>query len=146
MRNWQAIRNRLSRRPATNRMSKPTRARTHSVPIQVRRVVVDDVIRISRAHAGRHVVQIQRLSHLPSHNMIRARGIPAHADRTHQRPTRRIQRKPTAKHIHSTNLSAHHRVVTLPIVRRVPLVGHRNIHRIAMLQAKQAPTRLRRRM
>src|SRR5262245_21988749 len=95
----------------TTRMTEAAGADASAAVRVVRDVEHDGVRtrRISRdsAHSG-EVVEIEVVAHAPADAMVRAGSVAAHADRADHSPVRVVERETAAKHVHATDLLAHH--------------------------------------
>ena len=82
----------------------------------------------------------------PGNDVIGARGITAHTQSTQQLSIGRIQRQSAAKDVDPADSPADHRVMSSTVGRYRAGIGDARIDRIALLQTKQAPARLNRRI
>jgi len=133
------------RRRAARRVSPSTRTDARHLT-RLRCNVVNDIVRTSgiTAYAGRDPIEPQPMAGFPSNVVIRARRIAAHPNRADQNFLGIVKRQASAEYIHAANFAAHHGIVGLTVVGRVPTVGDVSTHRVTCLQTIQASSGLHR--
>jgi len=104
--------------------------------------IVDNIVIVTdRIDSCGDTIQTQKIACLPGNVMVCTRRVATDANGTHY-GTILVESQAAAEHVDSADLPPHHRIVGLPIVLRVSAVGDIGIDRIAMLQPKEASTRL----
>ena len=111
--------------------------------------VVNNVVRVIRVarHAAHseQVIESEIMANSPGNVMVGARSISADSYRADDGLSRGIERQAASKHIHATDLVAHHGVIRSAVERRDAAISDARIDGVALLQTKQAAARLDRR-
>src|SRR5688500_14378510 len=100
--------------------------------------VEDDVVPAGRVtgHAARHIVELEDMARPVRDVVISTRGVTAHADSTDKLTVRVVKPESAAKHVHTADSSADHRVVVTAVTIRTSAVRNVSRYRVAFLDRK----------
>ena len=108
--------------------------------------VEDDAVRPRRVttYTPRDVIQAKIISGPPGDVVVGTRAVTADAYGSHERTVAVVQRQSAAEDIDAANFLPAHRVVVLSTMFGVAPVGNFSVNRIAVLQAEETCSWLRR--
>ena len=104
--------------------------------------VEDDVVVPGGADADRHVVQSQRVPHLPGHHVIGAGGIAAHTQAAQEIALTVIEAQTPSGDVDAPHPSSDHGVLRLSMVFNIAAIGDPGIDRMAELEPEETASRL----
>src|SRR6266480_4879926 len=97
------------------------------------RDVVDDVVVLAAVrYAGRHVIELDIVAHLPGDVVVGAGSVATHAEAADERPVVIIQRHATAEHVGPADPLPDHEVVPGAVVGRVAAIGNLVVGRVGL--------------
>src|SRR5437870_11614170 len=101
------------------------------------RDVVDDVVVLAAVrYAGRHVVELEIVAHLPGDVVVGAGSVATHAEAADEGPFGVVQRQAAAEHVGSADPLPDHEVLAGAVVGRVAAIGDLLVGRVGFLKSE----------
>lgn len=88
------------------------------------------------------MIQIQVMPGPPRDEVIRARGVPAHAEASNNLMILVVEGQATTKHIDAADFLTNQRILRRTVIQCWPLICYLGIYRVTFLQPEQAASRL----